>query len=256
MTTLRTFALILCAAALTACGEEAVQDITGTLPESRIKFFNFGVGAPSVNFYANDAKLTAVSSTNGTESTVGVAYGGVGSGSFYSAIDPGQYTFSGRISAATDKDLPISSVSTSLSANSAYSYYQSGFYNATSKTVEGFVVQDDFPAEIDYDVAYVRFVNAISNSQPMALFGTNTETSAEVPIGGAVAYQSAGSFVAIPGGVYNLVTRTTGSTSASIGRLNVSFNNGRVYTIGARGDMTVTSATAATRPILDFTANR
>jgi hypothetical protein len=36
----------------------------------------------------------------------------------------------------------------------------------------------------------------------------------------------------------------------------VSFSPGRVYTITARGDMTVTSSTATTRPQLDNTANR
>ena len=39
-------------------------------------------------------------------------------------------------------------------------------------------------------------------------------------------------------------------------RTGVSFLGGRIYTIGARGDITVTSTTATNRPILDNTANR
>jgi hypothetical protein len=36
----------------------------------------------------------------------------------------------------------------------------------------------------------------------------------------------------------------------------VSFNGGKVYTIGARGDITVVSTTATNRPFLDNTANQ
>jgi hypothetical protein len=56
--------------------------------------------------------------------------------------------------------------------------------------------------------------------------------------------------------VYNLAARYAGSTTSAISRAAVSFEEGTVYTIGARGDITVTSTTAATRPFLDNTANR
>ena len=48
MNTLRSIAMLLCTIALTACEKNAVQDITGSLPGARVKFFNFGVGAPAV----------------------------------------------------------------------------------------------------------------------------------------------------------------------------------------------------------------
>jgi len=53
MNTFRSIAVLLCAASLAACEKNAVQDITGTLPSAKVRFFNFGVGAPGVNFYAN-----------------------------------------------------------------------------------------------------------------------------------------------------------------------------------------------------------
>ena len=102
MTTFRSIALLLSAMALAACEKNAVQDITGTLPGSRIKFFNFGVNAPQVNFYAGPTKVTAISSAIGSESALGVAYGSVGSGGFYSALTPGQYAFTGKIAAVVD----------------------------------------------------------------------------------------------------------------------------------------------------------
>jgi len=256
MTTHRALAALLCAALLSSCDENAVQELTGPVPGARIKFFNFGVGAPSVNFYANDMKVTAILSGTGTEATTGVAYGGVGSGGFYSAVDPGQYTLAGKISATVDKDRAISTITTTLEDGKNYSFYMSGFYNTTTKTVDGFVVEDAFPAAIDYTQAYVRFVNAISNANPMTLFATNTTTLAEIAIGSAVAYKSGSVFTAVPPGTYNLATRYAGVTTNAITRTGVAFSAGKVYTITARGDITITSTTATNRPFLDNTANR
>ncbi len=253
----RSVAGLVFAAALTACvGEKnAVQELTAANPVSAIRFFNFSVGAPSVNFYANDMKMTAIVSTNGSESTVGTAYGAVGSGGYYSGIAPGQYTLAGKISATTDKDRPISTLAVPIANGKYYSYYLSGFYNTTTKTTESFIVEDVLPA-MDFSVAYVRFVNAISNSSPMVLSVKNQTSGVVTVIGSGVGYKSASTFVALPVGLYDIGTRVPGAVADAITRIDVSFSPGSVYTIGARGDMTVTSATATTRPILDNTANR
>jgi Domain of unknown function (DUF4397) len=253
----RSLAVLLCAAAVSSCDKNAVQVIAGPASGASIKFFNFGVSAPGVNFYANDAKMTAITSATGAESTNGVGYGSVGAGGFYSAIAPGQYTVSGKIAAATDKDLAIAKVTVTIADGNHYSFFMSGFYDATAKTVEGFVVEDPFPAQIDYSVAYVRFVNAISNANPMTLYGKNTSTeAAEIAVGASVAYKTAGAFTALPPGSYDLSTRYAGAATNAITRTGVSFVAGRVYTIGARGDITITSTTATNRPFLDNTANR
>ena len=73
-------------------------------------------------------------------------------------------------------------------------------------------------------------------------------------MGSAVAYKSAGTFVKLTPGVYDLVTRVAGSSTAAITRTAVSFVTGRVYTITSRGDVTVATGTNA--PVLDNTANR
>lgn len=249
-------AVLLCAAVLSSCGDEGVQGIAGPVAGARIKFFNFGVNAPGVNFYANDTKMTAVSSTSGTESTTGTIYGGVGSGGYYASVAPGPYTVKAKIAATTDKDLVVSTLAVTLADSKAYSFYMSGFYDATGKTVEGFLVEDALPAAFDFTQAYVRFVNAMSNANPMTMYAKNTTTLAEVPVGAAIAYKGGGAFTALPSGVYDLGTRYAGVTTNAIARTAVSFSAGRVYTITARGDITVTSTTATTRPFLDNTLNR
>ena len=252
----RAIGALLCAAVLTSCDKNAVQDVTGPVAGARVKFFNFGVGAPGVNFYANSTKMTAITSASGAESTTGTVYGGVGSGGFYSAIVPGQYSLEGKIAATTDKDLAVAKVTATIADGKSYSFYMSGVYNTTAKTVEGFVVEDPFVAAIDYSVAYVRFVHAISNANPMTLYVKNTTTGTEVALGTAVAYKAAGEFKTVPNGVYDLSTRYAGAATNAISRTAVSFSAGKVYSVTARGDVTVTSSTAINRPLLDNTANR
>ena len=59
----RIVAVLLTALVLAGCDKNAVQQLPmEPLLGARIKFFNFGVNAPSVNFYADSTKLTAVQS--------------------------------------------------------------------------------------------------------------------------------------------------------------------------------------------------
>lgn len=250
-------AALLGTAVLSACDKNAVQEIPTEPPlASRIKFFNFGVGAPAVNFYANETKMTAILSGTGAESNNGVAYGSAGAGGVYVSIAPGPYTLTGRIAAATDKNLPIATVSASIADGKYYSFYMSGIYNATAKTVDGFVLEDPFVAPTDYSVATVRFVHAIANANPLTLYAMNISDSTEVAVGAAVAYKGAGAFTALPSAVYDLFARYTDSTTNKITKRSVSFFGGRVYTIDARGDITITDTTATKRPMLDNTPNR
>ncbi len=258
--------IVLCAAVLSSCNwydKTTVQNIAGPVPAgARVLFFNFGVNAPGVNFYANNTKITAISSAKpDTESLIGVSYGGVAAGALYSVIAAGQYTLTGRIADTTGgfKDRPIDTLSATIADGKPYSFYLSGFYDATSKIVDAFVVEDPFTVPTDFSTAYVRFVHAIGNANPLTLYVRltgDTVTAHWAAVGAAVSYKGAGAFTPLPAGVYDLGTRYTDSTTNAISRTAVSFSGGRVYTVGARGDITITSTTAANRPILDPTVNR
>jgi len=250
-------AAVLLTAALAACDKNTVQQLPfEPLLDARIKFFNFGVSAPGVNFYADATKMTAIQSGTNSEATTGVAYGFVGNGGAYSQIVPGSHTLTGRIAATIDKDTAVAIVNATIDDGKIYSFYVSGVYNSTTKKADAFVVEDPLP-NIDYSTAYVRFVNTISNASPLTLYATirNTVDTTKVDtisVNAGVAYRSAGAFTALPGGVYNLFTRYTDSTTNKISRTNVSFLGGKVYTIGALGDITG----ALKAPTLDNTANR
>lgn len=261
--------LLVAVAATSACDKSAVQQIAG--PQTggaNVLFYNFAVGAPPVNFYVNNVKTTGVGATGcyiltdanreactaaGIEATTGTSYGGAGAGAWYVDLAPGQITIEGRIAAATDKGLPITNAVTTIEQGKFYSFYQSGTYNTTTKTADSFVIEDPIPP-VNFNTAYVRFVNASGNSSPMTLYALNRDTLVtrqEIAVGGEVAYKGAGEFVAVPAGAYNLFARYAGSSTNTFSRTAVSFFNGRVYTITARGNV----GTASTM-LLDNTTNR
>lgn len=242
------------AALVSACKKETIQVIDDKTIGAQIKFYNFGVGAPGVNIYANTTKVTAIASGTGTESTSGIAYGSVGPLNNYASIEAGQYTFKGTIAAATDKDLAIASLTATLESGKFYSMYLSGLYNTAARSSDAFIVEDKLPA-IDPEFAYVRFVNGISTASEMDFaVAPAVGNPTSITIGQNILYKSGSEFVKISEGVYNLVCRNVSSSLTVINRANVSFLKGRVYTISSRGNLSVTTGTAA--PFLDNTANR
>ena len=102
----------------------------------------------------------------------------------------------------------------------------------------------------------MRFVNASPNSNPMTLYAKNPGTGDSVLVASNIAYKTGSAFVTLPTAVYDVTARYAGSNTAVVVRTAVSFVGGKVYTVSARGDMTVTSTTATNRPFLDNTANR
>ena len=258
------------AGVLASCGlydKNAVQSISGPTQNSRIKFHNFSPGSVGVNFFANNVKMTAISSsqcvapvpkdtlacrTTGIEAATGVAYAALGSGGLYDAIAPASYTLTSKIAAT---DTVVSTVTQTIEDKKYYSFYMSGIYSAATKTAEAFVVEDPIPSgTIDFSTAYVRFVNAVSNGTgPTTLYAKITGTTAETAVGSAVAYKAAGVFTALPAGIYDVGARYAGQSTnvTGLSRTTLNLVGGRVYTITALGN-TAASSTMS----LDFTSNQ
>jgi len=261
MTKTRLLTLLLGAALVASCGESANQVIAGPEPGAgtRIRFFNFGVNAPGVHFYAGDTKVAGAAevgftqdphlgtATGGTESVTGTIFGGVTSGGYYNSIVPGAYTFNARIATTTDNGLKIANLNTTLVSGKKYSVFLSGLYDATAKTSDAFIVEDPYPETYDWNNVMVRFVNSSYNSSPMTLYAKNQTTTTEAPVGADVAYKGAGVYVTLPPGIYDF--RAAVGTTNPFTRTAVTLTAGKIYTITARG-----SATSGA--FLDNTVNR
>lgn len=271
MTRHKCLALLLGATAVTACGDKTIQTIAAPVTATSgalVKFFNFSVGAPGVNFYENATKVTAVATTacvapndtttvcttTGSEATSGTTYSNAANAGLYALLAAGSDTLRGKIISTTATNgVNVSNTTTTLVAGSYYSYFLSGIYNGATNASDAFIIVDTLPT-LSFNSAYVRFVNAISNSQPMTLYAKNDSSLVETSVGAITAYQGEGGFVAVPQAIYDLNTRTAGSSTNLITKTQVSFLAGHVYTITARGDMTAGSGT--NKPALDNTANR
>ena len=66
MINIRSLAALLSAVALSACGGDAARTIAAPATGADIKFFNFGVGAPGVNFFSSLSPTVIASTTNAT----------------------------------------------------------------------------------------------------------------------------------------------------------------------------------------------
>ncbi len=267
MLRLRFLTALACVAALSACEKNAVQSITTPVSGAFVRFHNYGVATPGVNFYANDQKLTAISNavctpppttpnpactTTGVESTTGVVYGSVASGGNYAMVAPGQYKLSSRLASTTDNGLAVSSATTTLADGKFYSYFVSGIYSASAKTADAFVVEDALPTSFDYTKTYVRVVNTSSNSPSITVTAALQSGGGTVPIASAVAYKAASPFITTVPGLTDVTVTITGGTPVTFKGLNLV--GGHVYSLALRGDATSNSST--TGLIVVATVNR
>jgi len=257
MSRIRIFAALIGAAALAGCEKNAVQDITQPVAGGAfIRFQNYGVNVPGVNFYANDQKLTAISAATctpptdpkctaaGIESTTGVVYGASANGGNYSMVAPGQYTLTGRIAAATDNGLAVSTMSTTLADGKFYTYMLSGIYNSATKQSDGFIIEDALPTTFDYTKAYIRVVNASPNSPAISLTTKLQGSTTVVPIATSIGYKSASPIVTIETGLTDLTFTFAGLPPLVVAGQNVT--GGHVVTFTVRGDALATGTNGLT----------
>jgi hypothetical protein len=246
-----------------SCKKDGIHEIasSGTDTGAQIKFYNFGINSPTINFYANDNKISAITSVTGVEAITGIAYGSIFPASNYSLLTGGAYTFKGIVPAlaAISPNAVVATLPATLENGKFYSMYTCGFYNATAKTTDAFIVEDKIP-EANATSANVRFVNTIPNgASGFDLVLKNTTTLTELVIAKNIAYKAVSDFALVPNGVYEVYARYPNTATNIISRNGtsvVSFIYGRTYTVSSRGDITVTGTTATNRPFLDNTSNR
>ncbi len=242
-----------------ACEKNAVQKIDTTADGAFVRFYNFALSAPSVNFYVNDVKVTATNSASGTEAITGVNAGGIfpANNNYLALKTTGTVSFKAftPTTAVVDPNINVTNIAGEISEGKYYSFFTSGVYDAVSKTTSGFILEDVLPA-VDTAFAYVRFVNTVPNAtNGFDLKAVNTATLAESVITAPIVYQATSTYTRIPNGVYNLTATSISSpANNTITRASVSFVKGFVYTIASRGDALIT--TGANAKSLDLTRNR
>ncbi len=248
------FSILIC-----GCKKNAIQEISKPIGSGAfIKYFNFAVNSPTVNFYADNTKVSASLSTTGVESpTTGVAYSAAYPASnAYSLIAAGTYEFKAKIpsTASADADLAITSIKKQVENGKSYSLYTCGLYDSSTKKTDVFIIDDASPL-IDNSAAYVRFVNSSYNTNPINLTFRHKTTLGETVVATNVAYKSASPFQKMPAGVYDLILNYPNDSKDMVVKKDVNIINANVYTFSLRGDITA-SPTTGNKPFIERTFNR
>lgn len=247
--------------AIYSCEKTAVQEIAGPVNGARVKFFNFALNGPSVNFYANDLKVSAVTSATGAEATAGTNYSLVfPATNNYAVLSPGTYDLKSIIprTATANPNTVISTINKNLEVEKYYSLYTCGLYNTTTRTSDSFIIEDTLPA-IDTSTAYVRFVHVSHNANPFDFIMKNTTSGVETLVAANVAFKTGSTYAKVPSGVYDLILRYPNNTTNVVVRTAVGLVKANVYSFSLRGDITIPYTAATTvvnRPFIDNTPNR
>lgn len=231
----------------------------GEIVGAKIRLYNFAMGGPTVNFYSDEVKISAVGSSNKLEALGGVVYGGEYPSNQYALAPAG----SRNILAITPMNLVVNGavttakIPTNLTDGKFYRVYTSGIYNAVDKISEGFYIEDIFPQTIDTAGAYVRVVNPCPNSsikltlQKSITVAGVKEVLEEIEIGNHVDYQKGSDFLLVKPGEWEIVL--TDLIPGKIAtRAYTGFLKQRVYTLSLRGNI----VTGIPAPFIDFTTNK
>lgn len=256
-------------ATLLSCGDKDIVISEYTRApgdEAQVRFYNFGINAPSVNFYANDVKVTAAQSLTGEMAATGVSFGGTYPSLGYVEVPTGQGVIVKSKTPTTlviptnnvnkyEKDKEVSNLTVStLESRKQYSVFIAGYFNKDTHTAESFVISDDLPPS-DTSKVFIRVVNSgVAEAGTLSIKAERmkgTEVLSEQVIDAALPFKKATPFVALPYGSYRL-TIVSSVTPTVLWQRTLTLNADRVHTIAVRGDLRFTSPA----PLLDNTQNR
>ena len=258
------FALI-----ISSCGEKdiIINEYT-RVPgeEAQVRFYNFGINAPSVNFYANNVKITASQSLTGEMAPTGVSFGATYPSIGYVEVPAGDQvnifskTPTTLVIPANNvnnykQDTEVSNLTaTKLNSKKQYSLFIAGYFDKNTHQAESFIISDELPPS-DTSKVFVRFVNsgvAEAGTLSIKISRMNgTEVLSEEIVDPQLAFKSATEFKGFPYGTYKFTIIPANATNR-IWERTITLNRDRVHTIAVRGDLRNTSPA----PLLDNTQNR
>ncbi|RZL15227.1 MAG: DUF4397 domain-containing protein, partial [Pedobacter sp.] len=242
--------LIALSALFSSCEKTAVKDISTPFSGAQIKFYNFAVNSPGVNFYANNIKLTGLLSATGAESATGTLFGGLSPARGYVLAPAGaavvfksQTSSTMAVAAATGQgpNIETATLTASVEDGKSYTFYTSGVYDYTTKKSDAFIIEDKLPVS-DTSQSYIRLVNPGHTTSTISLeltnvvgSGSTTPIVVTTPITG-IAYKAASQFIAVKSGAYTL--RVIDAASGKVvTRASTGLVKDRIYTFTLRGNL-------------------
>ncbi|CAM3702715.1 DUF4397 domain-containing protein [Pontibacter korlensis] len=237
----KSFVVLAAGLMLGACEENAIEDYNEPVTSGAfVKFAHTAADAPMVNFYLDNAKITALAANSaGEEQGLSYATISVFPASYgYANVPAGSHNLQ-AISPATTGAGVVASSSVNFEEGEHYTTFLVGETGA----FEAFVVEDELPAE-NYAQTHVRFVNVLKHA-PAAFDAEIVRTAtSETPetrtsLGNDVAFKGNTAYVAIePQGSYLVELKTVDEEGEEVTLKSASFSPvaGRVYTLFLRGN--------------------
>ena len=253
----KTFAILLLAVFLGACENNAIDEHTTPFTSGAlIKFFTQAEGAPRVNFYLNDQRITASTPTT-TNIPLGLAYGAAFPANGYVSVPTGDLTLA-VMDTVTSETKGKADLLTSTSAKLEDKVNYSAYLVGTAGNYETFVVKDNLPPD-NFNQIYFRFVNTMVNlpfnvdvvAFRPAVAATATSPAVpelRIPLATNVAYKQYGDYVELPAGSYRFILYQAGTTKVYANypsaTTSLSLTSlGRVYSFFLRGTYAATPKT-------------
>lgn len=261
--------LAIIAVVISSCGEKDIIINEYTREpgnEAQVRFYNFGINAPSVNFYADNVKITASQSLTGEMAPTGVSFGATYPSIGYVEV-PGGDNINIFSKTPTTLAIPANNVNNyqqdkevsnitvpKLESKKQYSLFIAGYFDKDTHKAESFIISDELPPS-DTSKVFVRFVNSgVAEAGTLSIKVSKmdgTEVISEEMVAAELAFKSATEFKDFPYGTYKF-TIIPSNANNRIWERTITLNRDRVHTIAVRGDLRNTSPA----PLLDNTQNR
>ncbi|UKJ07252.1 DUF4397 domain-containing protein [Solitalea lacus] len=201
----------------TSCKKDGIIDRAESVNgNALLKIYHLSPDAPTLNFYANNQKITAVGpNTAGAEQ--GIAFSSIFPGKEYFALPAGTSAFKAVVPASSTV-LPgavLNLGSAEFKANSRYSVFVIGKMSEASTLI----IEDDVNVP-DPTKAYIRFISTIPTEQKLDVTYTQTNVTPNVKgtVFSSASYKEIKGFQPIePSGVYTLTLDTTATTGKVLG---------------------------------------
>lgn len=214
-----------------------------------VKFLNVTPGSPVSNYYINGVKVSAALSSSGVENA-GYTYNGIFPGLGYAATMPGAQKLTAKIipTATVDPSLEVLNTTITPAAGKYYTYFTSGQYSATDKTLGTILAIEDVKPALDTSKVFVRFINLGVAAPNIDVVKGDLPTAEKIITNIATGTASAWVSIPAPGNGTAPTNKywfvTSGTVTPFISAVySASLTKGRAYTLYLRG---VTGSTSTT----------